>query len=119
MKNVIEHIEYVKGKPHHIRRRVAVSAAAFTSALIAIIWFAVNSMTGAFAIQGSTFAMSTGGDGSVATTSARADTSALAGAAAALPDTSASASAPAHIEIVDTTLAPAPTKKTDPTIIPF
>lgn len=117
MKTVFEHIEYVKGKPHHIRRRVALSAAMFGSAFIALVWIAANSMTGAFAIQGSSFAMSTQGDGGIATTSA-ADTSALAGAAAALPNTSASASAPAHIEIVDTTPAPA-AKKTDPTILPF
>lgn len=117
MKNVFEHIEYVKGQPHHIRQRVALAATSVAGALIAVIWFAANSLTGGFAIQGSSFAMSTEGTG-VATTSAH-DSSALAGAAAALPDTSVSASAPAHIEIVDTTPAPAAAKKTDQTILPF
>lgn len=116
MKSVFEHIEYVKGKPHHVRRRVALSAAALGSAFIAVIWFVVNSVTGGFAIQGSSFAMNTENQ-AVATTSA-ADDSQLAGAAAALPDTGAAASAPAHIEIVDTT--PPPTqKKTDQTVLPF
>ena len=117
MKSVFEHIDYVKGKPHHVRRRVAVGAAAFGSALIAIVWIAVSSMTGAFAIQGSSFAISTGENGAVATTSASDNSQGLAGAAAALPDTSASA--PAHIEIVDTTPAPVPAKKSDQTILPF
>lgn len=115
MKTVFEHIENVKGKPHHVRQRVAMSAAVLGSAFIALVWLGVNSMTGAFAIQGSSFALSTEAD-DVATTSAAADTSALAGAAAALPSTSASE--PAHIEIVDTTPAPA-AKKSDPTILPF
>jgi hypothetical protein len=117
MKTVFEHIEHVKGKPHHVRRKVAVSAAILGSALIAFIWFSTNILAGSFAIKGSDFAIATGQEGSVATTSAE-DTSGLAGAAAALPETRAS-SGPAAIEIVDTTPAPAPQKASDQTILPF
>jgi hypothetical protein len=117
MKTVLDHIEHVKGKPRHIRHRVAVGAATLASALIALVWLGVNLITGSFAIQGSTFAMSTGQDDTVVTTSATANDG-LAGAAAALPQ-SQTASAPARIEIVDTTPAPAPKKQSDQTILPF
>jgi len=117
MKNVIEHIEYVKGKPHHVRRKVAVTTAAIGSALVALVWLGVSTATGVFAIQGSSYAASTGSDATLETTDS-SDTTALAGAAAALPPTP-SASAPAHIEIVDTTPAPAPQKQADQTILPF
>ena len=53
MKNVIEHIEYLKGKPHHVRRKVAVTTAAIGSALVALVWLGVSTATGVFAIQGS------------------------------------------------------------------
>src|SRR6185369_10086181 len=116
MKTVLEHIEHVKGKPRHIRHRVAVGTATFMSAFIALIWLGVNLATGSFAIQGSTFAMSTGENDTVATTSVTH--AGLAGAASALPS-SQEASAPVHIEIVDTTPTPAPQKQSDQTILPF
>lgn len=113
MKNVFEHIEHVKEKPHHIRRRIAAVAATVGSALIAVVWLATSYMTGAFAIQGSSFAMSTAQEDTVATTSA-ADTQGLAGAAAAFGDTRA----PARIEIVDAAPSAAP-KQAEQTIVPF
>jgi hypothetical protein len=116
MKTVLDHIEHVKGKPRHVRHRVAVGAATFASALIALVWLGVNLISGSFALsQESSFATNAGQDDTV-TTSATSD--GLAGAAAALPP-SASASAPAHIEIVDTTPAPAHQKQSDQTILPF
>lgn len=114
MKNVFEHIEYVKGKPHHFRRRIAAVAATVGSALIAVAWLTTSYMTGAFAIQGSSFAMSTAQEDAVATTSA-SDTQGFAGAAAAFGDTRS----PARIEIVDAAPAQAPAKKIEPTILPF
>jgi len=116
MKNILDHIEYVKGKPHHVRHRVAVGTATLGSAVIAFVWLTVSFMTGAFAIEGSSFAVSTGQNDSVTTVAAN-PTDGLAGAAAALPEISASA--PARIEIVDTTPAKAPQKQSDKTILPF
>jgi len=113
MKTVFEHVDYVKGQPHHVRKRVAFGVATGVSALVALVWIAGSLATNAFAIQGSTFAMS-GEQETVATTSALGDTG-LAGAAAAVQD----ANAPAHIEIVDTSV-PVPVKKqSDQTILPF
>lgn len=114
MKRILDHIENLKAKPHHIRRRFAASAATFATALIALVWLGASIMTGAFAVRGGSFALSTGQEGGVATTSA-SDTQGLAGAAAALEDKSA----PAHIEIVDAAPAPSSAKKTEPTILPF
>ena len=115
MKTVFQHIEHIHGKPHHVRRQVALASAVAGSALIALVWLVGGAMTGAFAIQGSDFAMATGQTEQVATTSASGAPQGLAGAAAAKQD----AQSPAHIEIVDTTpTAPAP-KQSDQTILPF
>ncbi len=110
MKKVLEHIEYIKGKPHHVRKQVAFGAATLVSALIAFVWLASNVAAGTFALRDSSFAASTGQDDAVVTSG----TQGLAGAAAALED---SKDAPAHIEIVDTT--PAPKKQPEQTILPF
>ena len=121
MKTVFDHIEHIKGKPHHIRKRVAFTAAAGVTALIALVWLVGSVTSGAFAIQGSTFADSTQQQPVVTTTATGADTgtgdtSGLAGAAAALP--SVSTNAPASIEIVDVASA-TPPAQTQQTIIPF
>ncbi len=114
MKTVFEHIEYVKGQPHHIRKRVAFSAAAGVTALIALTWLGGSFATGAFAIR-------SGNPSAEQPTAAAAsnDTNnSLAGAAAALPPSSGNV--PAHIEIVDTTAAAAPSQKqAEQTVIPF
>ena len=116
MKNIYDHIERVKAKPHHVRKRVAFGAAAGVSALIALVWFAGSYASGDFAIQGSNFAMGTGQAAIVATTSA-SGSQALAGAAAAAAVRDESA--PAHIEIVDTSSQPSQQKQSDQTILPF
>ena len=116
MKTLTQHIEHVKGKPHHIRKRVAFTIAASTTALIALVWLVGSISLGVFAIKGSTFADSTGEGGTITTSSTQTNTSGLAGAAAA---TASNGSVPAHIEIVDTTPVPANQKKAEQTIIPF
>lgn len=114
MKNIFDHIEHIKGKPHHVRKQIAFGTATALSAFIALVWLAGSFATGAFAIQNTSFAADTVQTNTVATTSASGDQG-LAGAAAAVQD----ASAPAHIEIVDTgTAAPAKSTPTQ-TILPF
>jgi hypothetical protein len=108
MKTIFEHIEYVRGKPHHIRQRVALASAAAGAGLIALVWLAASLSTGAFAIGGSSFA-DAGGTPAVTTVSG---TSALAGVAGAAEE-----SGPARIEIIDTTAAPV--KTPEPTTVPF
>ena len=114
MKTIFDHIEHVKGKPHHIRKQVAFATAGGGAALIAFVWLAGNLYTGSFAIKPTTFADATGGTPVITVDSSGARTG-LAGAAAALP----SANAPAHIEIVDTTSRAEKGKQAEQTTIPF
>jgi len=113
MKTIFEHIEHVKEKPHHIRKRIAFTATAVSAAIIAFVWLVGNISTGAFAIQGSTFADSAG-QGTITTGTGETDQN-IAGAAAALQDNNA----PAHIEIVDTSSSTRREKQAEQTIIPF
>jgi hypothetical protein len=117
MKTVFEHIDYVKGQPHHIRKRVAYATAACGTGVIAIVWFASSLATGAFAIKGSNFADAAAKDAAapVVTTEATSQL-AGAGAAAALLQT---VDAPAHIEIVNATPEPRGQKQAEQTTIPF
>ena len=115
MKTIFDHIERVKGKPHHVRKRVAFGTAAALTAVVALAWLVGTVGSGTFALKPTSFADSAGVAGAV-TTSSSNGSQGLAGAAAApvLND----ASAPAHIEIVDT--APkTPAKKAEQTVIPF
>lgn len=113
MKTVFEHIEYMKGKPHHIRKRIAFGAATGVTALIALVWLTGSLRSGAFAIAGSSFdeRASATAAGSTATNSG------LAGAAAALPNVEENA--PARIEIIDVASSTSGQKKTEQTTIPF
>jgi hypothetical protein len=112
MKSLFDHIEYVKGKPHHIRHRVALGVAGSVTALIALAWLVGNYTAGTFALQGSNFAMSTDHEATIATTSEMG--SQVAGAASALE----SARSPIHIEVVDTKLV-VPARQPEKTVLPF
>lgn len=117
MKTLFDHIDYVKGKPHHVRKRVALGAATLGSALVALVWLAGSSATGAFALHGSDFAMSTGQENVIATTSdSGSQNLAGVGAAAAVQQ---DAALPAHIEIIDAVSASAPAKQSEQTVLPF
>lgn len=113
MKTIFQHIEYVKGKPHHVRKQVAFATAAGVTAVVALVWFFSTLSAGTFAIQGSTFADSTS-EASTTTNSVQSN-SGIAGAAAAVQDENA----PAHIEIVDTSTSTTPAKQQEQTVIPF
>ena len=114
MKTISQHVEYAKGQPHHIRKRIAFIVAAVGTALIALAWLAVSVSTGAFAIQGSTFA-DVGGAGNASTSdNVGSGTTGVAGAASAIQQ-----NAPAHIEIIDSTPAMSSGKKAEQTTIPF
>ena len=113
MKTIFEHVEHVKGKPHHVRKRIAFSAAAFGTGAIAFVWLAVSLGSGVFALKGGASVENGEEKGSV-TATAGTPTSQLAGVGAAGAD-----SAAAYIEIVDAPAAAAPKKKAEQTTIPF
>lgn len=110
MKSLSHHIRTVKGKPHHIRKRVAFGAAFVVAGVIGAIWAGASLATGAFAIKGSSFADATSQKPVVATTPTAASL-------AASPAEAGTNQEPAHIEIVDAKpkVAPAPAA----TSIPF
>ncbi|HUX81111.1 MAG TPA: hypothetical protein VMV38_02205 [Candidatus Paceibacterota bacterium] len=117
MKNIFEHIEHIKGKPHQVRKNIALATAAFGSALIAFVWLVGNTVSGSFALKGTSFA-ALAQPNIIATTTSISDTQtelAGVGAAGALQGPTA----PAHIEIVDTTPAPSSQKSAEQTTLPF
>lgn len=113
MKTVFEHIEHVKGKPHHIRKRVAFAVAGVATGLIALVWLVGSLGTGAFALGTTSFADSA--TSAPVQTTTDADTSGLAGVAGAV----SRENTPAHIEIVDTTPSVSKQKPVEQTTLPF
>lgn len=114
MKTIFDHIEHVKGKPHHVRKQVAFAVAGGGTAFIALVWLVGGIALGTFAIQGSSFADATEGAPVIVTGDTRTNES-FAGAAAALPP----AQAPTRIEIVDTTPLTSAKNQAERTTIPF
>jgi hypothetical protein len=118
MKNVLEHIEHIKGKPHHIRKQVAFGTAGVFTALIAFIWLVSSIGTGAFALKDTSFAQ-INGEENVLTVSGD-DTGQLAGVAATLPSSRQESISQdsARIQIVDA-VSTSSGKKMEQTTIPF
>lgn len=118
MKTIFDHIKTVKGKPHHIRKKIAFTVAASCAACIGLVWFIGNISLGVFAIQGSSFAESTGQSGVIAAGGGdNGGTSNIAGAAAALPPENTNTLA--HIEIIDAASSTVGQTKAEQTTIPF
>ncbi len=113
MKTVFQHIEHVKGKPHHVRKKVAFATAAVGTTIIAFVWLVSSVGTGVFALKATSFAQSTADEGALIVQGDN-NSQSLAGAAAAGAD----ANAPARIEIIDTS-ASTSLKKAEQTTIPF
>lgn len=115
MKTVFDHIERVKGKPHHIRKRIAFGAAAAGTTVIALAWLVSSVGTGVFALKDTSFAQSAGEEGTPTITGDNTEQLAGVGAAAIL----LGASAPARIEIIDTASSTSEQGKAEQTTIPF
>ena len=117
MRSVFEHVDRVRAKPHHIRRRVALGGAGTLTGLIAVVWLGASLATGTFALKGSNFAEMTGAaPGERARAAAAGATAGAAAATESRPD------APAHVEVVPSGAgvpAPTPAPPVGPTIIPF
>jgi hypothetical protein len=45
------HLDNLKARPEHVRRRVAIGASAGVTGLIAVIWLAAHAATGTFALS--------------------------------------------------------------------
>jgi len=114
MKNIFEHVEHIKTKPHHIRKQVAFGAATVGAGLVALVWVGTSLATNSFAIQGSSFAESAGQITPGGTKGGEQQN--LAGAAAAL---SSEKSHEPRIEIVNVATSSGPTSELEQTTIPF
>lgn len=125
MRGIAWHLDNVRGKPHHVRRRVAYLAAGSLTAVIALAWLGLSLATGAFALKGSNFAQMTGAEPADATAgvdagagTANANTAAVAGADTAAP---ASSAGPARVEVIPAASAAQddPSAQNAQNIIPF
>lgn len=116
MKTLFEHIEYVKGQPHHVRKRVALGSALGITVAIGLVWFGGSLAAGSYAIQGSNFAQSTGAEPAANVAATGNNDSQLAGAAAAVESTSTNQPAHIIVEDVATTSTATPPEQT---VIPF
>lgn len=112
MKTVFDHINHIKGKPHHVRKRIAFGTAMGGTALIALLWAGLSLSTGAFVIHPTSLAQSTG-DTEVTVAGTDNGNENLAGASAAQTQDQ---SGPARIQII--TLATS-TQQAEQTTIPF
>ena len=115
MKTVFEHIEHIKGKPHHIRKNIAFATAMGGTALIAFVWLVGNVSAGTFALKPTSFADIVNQKGTVEIVGPENGPENLAGAAAALD----SKDTTPRIQIVDTASSTRPVKKAEQTTIPF
>lgn len=109
MQKLIDHIERVREKPHEERRQIAFTLAGGIAAFVGLAWFGVQLATGAFYVDGASFADTT------APVEVQDSSRGLAGAAAALP---ADTEGPARIQILDTEASSTLTEER-PTVIPF
>ena len=116
MKKIFEHIEKIKGQPHHIRKQIAFGAAFAGTAVIGLVWLVSTVSAGTFALKPTSFADSTRGEGTLVASSDNTSQG-LAGAAAA--PALENASAPARIQIVDTASSTVSGQKAEQTVIPF
>ena len=124
MKTVFDHIEHIKGKPHHIRKKVVFTVAAAITGVIALVWLGVSISTNAFALKPTSFAESTGQGGIVATESSEPTGVSGAGTASAaavtpVPVVSNPPAGGPHIEIVTATTTASKRVPSDATTIPF
>lgn len=117
MKSFFQHIESIRAKPQHVRRRVALGISGGLTGVIALVWFVGSVEAGAFTIPASAFgAAPESASVTVVQPNLNPATTGMAGAAAALP--SESAQEGAHIEIVSAPAATTSDTK-EQTVIPF
>jgi len=114
MRTVFQHIDRVRERPHHVRSRIAFGTAGVIAAAIGVVWLGTSLATGAFAIQGATFA-----DANGAAPLKVAETGSGTGVAAVAVGTTASEPVSAPIEVIPVTPKPTTKAAPGPTVIPF
>ena len=113
MKTLVDFIENLRAKPHHVRKQIAFTAAGTGAALVGIVWVGVSLSLGTYALRGDGAFAAADTQSGAAVVSAQ-----VAGAAAAVGSGDAAASPTAGIEIIDAATSSATTTP-EPTVIPF
>lgn len=110
MSTLTQHLETLRAKPYHVRRRIAHSTAGLVTALVALVWLTVSLNAGRFAIHETPFR----------SPNVEAIVNGVPGTSAALAGVAAAASEQerASIEIIDAKLPGAVTAP-EPTVISF
>ena len=112
MQSVVNHIEQLKGKPYHHRKRITYLYAGIGAGAIGLVWLIASLATGAFLIHDSLLTRDSSGEGTAVIEANQR----IAGAAAAL---TTDAGAPAELKIIDTKPTSARTKQPEHTVMPF
>jgi hypothetical protein len=126
--NVRDHVERLKAKPEHIRKRIAVGTSVGITGVVATVWFFTLLFGGTLSLA--THPTIYGSDGTVADTNGNGGTDGGGTQTNAVAETNAPFSqllgavgistakqAPAALQVEDK--APAAPTTTDPTVIPF
>jgi hypothetical protein len=111
MNTLFSHIEWAKGQPHHLRRKIALTLATIGAGGVALVWLVVSLHTDSFALSPGSFEQ-----GSFAVV--EGGTFGNQGLAAAATALSEKEETRPRIEIVDAASS-APIKKSEQTFIPF
>lgn len=117
MKGIRHHVEKVRAKPHHVRKRVTLVAAGAIAGLIGAGWFGGSLAVGAFELHPTSFEQALAPQQPSFATTTTADSSNLAGAAAAFSQQQQSE--PAHIVIISAPATTTAAATTTQTTIPF
>jgi len=115
MRTLSDHIENIKSKPHHVRKKITFTLAGTGAGLVGLVWLGTSLASGAFAIKGATFAESTG-QGATVETVTKDPNANLAGAAAAVKSDT---TGPARIQIVNVVATSTVKEKPEQTTISF
>ncbi len=114
MATLTHHLERARAQPHHVRKQMTFIIALGVTALIALLWIIYALTSGAFAIQGTSFAESAAGASDTASAASGRDSF------LASPFGAGSASQePATLEVVGGSDAAATGPAASPKVIPF
>ncbi|MES2668642.1 MAG: hypothetical protein V4644_03065 [Patescibacteria group bacterium] len=123
---IIEHIDYLRQKPEHIRQRIALGVASGIAGLVAVTWMTTMATSGTLALRSSAAVEDASGAGSDVSAAVSDSTSAftsLMGAAGAAFNATSTEAALDIIESETRTSSTVRTESsanaTDKTVIPF
>lgn len=123
---IIEHIDYLRQKPEHVRQRIALGVALGISGLVAVTWMTAMATSGTLALKSSTVAEDASGTGSDVSAAVSESTSAFTSLMGAAGAAFNATSTEAALDIIESETRTSSTFRTntsanatDKTVIPF